>query len=126
MALTQTELYHHELTDWKKSISFYKDEFRVLNARLAEVVTKNTEPQLMAQSEHFQNQFIVQREQLDILAHDVTEQTKFMEDSYSQFTKKMAPPVLEKQKTLRDRIQTAEKLFMELKHEFYGFLSRIL
>ncbi len=62
---------HHQNTDWLRELKFYKEELFILNKRLEEIASKNTGKDVLAQVEHFQNKFILLREQLDTLKHDV-------------------------------------------------------
>ena len=58
---------------WLKSIDFYKGEFALMDRRLLEIAAKNTGAAVMLQVAHFQNQFIIQRNNMDELKHLVRE-----------------------------------------------------
>jgi hypothetical protein len=62
---------HHQATDWERELNFYRDELKILKSRLEEVVTKNTDKQILAQVEHFQNRFIILGEQISVMQHDL-------------------------------------------------------
>lgn len=62
---------HQENQGWHQKMSFYKDEIKVLQNRLGEVVNKNTSKDMLAQAEHFQNKFIVFRNNVDELSHKI-------------------------------------------------------
>jgi hypothetical protein len=51
----------HEHQEWIKAMDFYKDDLQLLQKRLMEIAGKNNGHDTMAEVEHFQNQFIVQR-----------------------------------------------------------------
>ena len=119
------EFYHRELQDWHNSLKFYADEIQVFKDRLAEVVNKNTKLNLLSRAEHFQNQFIVQKEQFDLLTHDINTQELTIRKNINTEYQSINSPVLEAQHRLRERIQSAEKIFLELKHEFYSYLSQV-
>lgn len=62
---------HQENQDWLKRLDFYKEEIQILRERLEELTRKNTDPQFLKSVEHFQNQFLIQRNHIDELAHDI-------------------------------------------------------
>ena len=74
MSYTTTAHLGHDHLEWLKSIEFYEDEFDILEKRLAEIVSKNNGAEAMAGVEHFQNQFVIQRNNLDELKHSINEQ----------------------------------------------------
>ena len=53
---------HFEHRIWTNNMKFYRDELKIFENRLEELVTRNTKLEVTAQIEHFQNQFILQRE----------------------------------------------------------------
>jgi hypothetical protein len=61
---------HAKMINWVKELAFYKDELKTFQTRLEEVVTRNNKQEILAQVEHFQNQFITQNEVIDELNHD--------------------------------------------------------
>ena len=56
---------------WQSELAFYSQEIGIYEAYLSEVAEKWTDKGVKAEVEHFQNQFIIQREQNEILAHDL-------------------------------------------------------
>jgi hypothetical protein len=56
---------------WLRSLNFYKTELNILKGILTEVAGKNTAPDVMKDVEHFENQFKVQADNIDRLAHDI-------------------------------------------------------
>ncbi len=126
MATTQISNFHKELKSWIRSLSFYKEEAEVFENRLEEVVTKNTKKALLAEAEHFQNQFILQKEEFDILKHDIVKQEKTLVKSSKMGELALPRSVKQNQPLLRDRMQSAEKIFIETKHDFHRFVARVL
>lgn len=62
---------HQENQDWLKRLDFYKEEIQILRERLEELTRKNTDAQFLKSVEHFQNQFLIQRNHIDELSHDI-------------------------------------------------------
>lgn len=126
MRHNKIDFYHHELNDWKKSLEFYKDEIKVLETRLGEVVKQNTGQSVLSESEHFQNQFILQKEQIDLLKHHINEQDKKFEEKATPYDMSMNQPLLSEQEKLRGQFSSTEKIFTDTRQEFYRFVSKVL
>ena len=62
---------HQENQDWLKRLDFYKEEIQILRERLEELTRKNTDAEFLKSVEHFQNQFLIQRNHIDELSHDI-------------------------------------------------------
>jgi len=125
-AKTHISNLHSEHTEWLNTLSFNKDEIQTFNSRLAEVIKANNAVDVAANVEHFQNQFIRQREVIDELRHEI----KQYENSLIQQVE--ANPVASDHRivvdhpALRDQMETFERIYGELKNEFNHFLSKTL
>lgn len=115
---------HHKT--WLNYLAFYKDEMQVFEKRLGEVAAKSTDTEVLALVEHFQNQLILQREQHDILRHDIKQDENRIEKLFE------ADPVLAEnsrpkvETVLIDRMETFTRLFHKMKEELYHFVARNL
>lgn len=63
---------HEENKEWLNKLAFYKDELKVMQNRVSEIAAKNTAKDVLASVEHFQNQLIIQRNNIDELAHSLS------------------------------------------------------
>ena len=115
-----------EHKEWQGKINFYKEEIIKLNAELEEFVLREKSKELLAQVEHFQNQFIMQREHLDIMRHDFKQYENAIEHMQEHAIDKTAEGLHVLQENNSDRLLQFEKLFHELRHEFYAFLNKSL
>lgn len=117
---------HHDYVNWMKHLDFCKDELQSWQNRLDEVVKRNNQTEILKQVEHFQNQFIRQREVIDTLRHDI----KLADGSLAQNA--MENPVasdrrlFDKPEALKEEYETFDKIYAELKIEFEKFLSPVL
>lgn len=125
--------FHRELNDWLKELDFYFDELKLCEERLAEVAGKNTAAAIQANVEHFQNQFILQREQFELLQHDVRIQqpsveARLVKPARGQIKKDDAgdETITRRQNRLRNKIHDAESIFIGTKQQFYRFLAEVL
>ncbi len=115
---------HEENKEWSSTLSFYKDDLKILTGRLEEVAAKNTSKEVLALVEHFQNQLLIQKGQMDILNHAINIQN----DAISSEIKKNEVAVdhrkIEDHSVLRENMKSFEMLFKSLRVELMDFLSR--
>lgn len=116
----------HELKEWKKTIDFFCDELIIFTRRLEEAAGTGTHKPLMSNVEHFQNQFVLQKENFDILKHEIHEQSGSIRNDIQNKNKLTDLNVIANQDFLREQVHLAEKIFIELKHSFYRFLAKVL
>jgi hypothetical protein len=124
MSFTNIAQVNTEHTEWIKGLEFYKDEIHTLENRLLEIATKNSSFEARQGIEHFQNQFVVQRNNIDELRHKIKEHIHI-------FTKlpELQEEVVENERladheNLRDEYQSFEKIMRELRLEFNIFLAK--
>lgn len=126
MTTATAETFYSNLREWSRSLSFYCDQVRIFNQRLVHIVNRNTGKEVLAQAEHFQNQFILQKEQFDLLLHDINEQKSRLSSNFLPSTGVVYLPVEDIQASLKEKFETAAKIFTQTKNEFYRFLANIL
>lgn len=115
--------FHHENRTWVRSLDFFKQENSHLKNRLSEVVDITTDRTVLAQAEHFQNQFIIKDEFLDQLRHDVNEQDRLLMERYVRSGNSVDDYVTNRQKKLREQMEYLEKDFTNLRNEFNHYLT---
>ena len=115
---------HFELNLWLNEFKFYKDEIRIFNLRLEEIVTKNTEMEAMRDLEHFQNQYIRQVEVLDELRHEVKQHENELEKEVKDHPVAIDHKYYEDQGELREQVEQYKKIYNDLKMEFMRFLAK--
>ena len=115
---------HHQDIDWLRELDFYREEIATLVSRLEEVASKNTGKEVVAQVEHFQNKFIMLREQLDILHHDI----KTRENEVEAVAKERPEHIDEHFKTVKNktlgRMKDFTGGFADTRFEFNKFLAK--
>lgn len=117
---------HQLFTGWVKDLTFYKDELGTFVKRLEEVASQNSKKEILAQVEHFQNQFIRQHELIDELKHTFNEEEKGLVANVLANPVASDRVIYQEPTQLKDQFETFEKLYKELKVEFEAFLSRSL
>jgi chromosome segregation ATPase len=118
----QLNQMHEEHAQWQSEIKNLKSQLQKFNDQLAEMVMSRPDPELLPQIEHFQNQFTVQREVLDIMRHDFKQHENAIEahqkGELNQFEK-----LAEMHAQNKTRLSEYGRIFGELKDEFSNFLQ---
>lgn len=109
---------------WLKSIEFYEGEFDILKGRLLEIAAKNTGEAVMAEVEHFQNQFIIQRNNLDELKHAIHEHDLQVSSDAKLHSGKMDTIRVRQHHEVKEQFDNTEKIINDLRHEFNRFLAK--
>jgi 3-dehydroquinate dehydratase len=115
---------HAENTDWMNRLDFYKTEIQILKNLLGEVAEKNTAEDVQKQVEHYENQFMVQRNNIDLLAHNIQLnedklQKEIVSNPVAVDHRKMAYHQTEK-----EFIDFFETNFNEVRHDFKVFAAK--
>jgi hypothetical protein len=117
---------HEENNNMLNQLSFYGDEIKIMQSRIQEIAAKNNQKELLAQVEHFQNQLIIQKEQLDILSHNIRENNAQLEQHVLNNPIAIDHRKSEENLANKNGIEQYEKIFNELRHELNSFLSKTM
>ncbi|MFK7972671.1 MAG: hypothetical protein AB8F95_20035 [Bacteroidia bacterium] len=109
---------------WTRRMNFFKEEIELFESYLGEVLDKNTSKDCARSVEHFQNQFIRQKEVIDELNHDI----KLKEEALAKYANENPVAIDHKyfqpEPILTDRYKTFEKIYHDLKEEYRLFLAK--
>lgn len=117
---------HEENLGWINKLFFYKDEIAIMQKRLEEIVKANTTKEVLAQVEHFQNQLIVQRNNIDTIKHDVNINESHLEKNINDNPVAVDHRKVEDHKEEREKVEAFEKNFLELRNDLKVFLAKWL
>jgi two-component sensor histidine kinase len=117
---------HHQETDWLRELDFYKQELNVLTNRLEEVASKNTSKEISAQVEHFQNRFIILKEQHDILRHDNAARSERLNEMAKAIPTHIEEKFVADKDDMHKRMSDYFTSFRDTRFEFNNFLSKVL
>jgi len=113
-----------EHKSWSNEISFQKSELKIFNQKLEKVVLQHNKKDVLKRVEYFQNHFIRHKEIIDILLHDI----KIHQQNLSRFKKLQIIDIdntqLREHIILRQKVETQEHLYKDLKTEFMRFLTK--
>lgn len=105
-------------------VEFYKFDITILQNRLEEVAKKNSAPEVLSMVEHFQNQYILQNEQSDILDHEIKESRKKIEDEVNRNPVAVDHRKMNDNYELREKVEQYEKLMAALRSESIRFFAK--
>jgi hypothetical protein len=126
MGTTKTIYQLHEDHNlWLNKLAFYKDELAVMQKHLSAAAEKNTKKEMFALVEHFQNQLIVQDEQVDTLLHLVKEHESSLEKAANKRPVAIDRQPFEDHVAQREAMESFEKIFNDLRKEMAAFLSKL-
>lgn len=114
---------HGDHKEWINKLNFYKDDLKIFNSRLAEIASKNNHIEVLAEVEKFQNQFIVQNDNIDQIKHIINlDEDKIIKELNSN------PNALD-HKTMhhsgeKDLVDTFEKNFKSIREDFNKFSAK--
>lgn len=115
---------HEENKKWMNNLLFYRDEIKVMENRLAEVASKNNGKDVLAMVEKFQNQLMVQKENIDTLKHELN----LSDDAVVAEVKKNKVAIdhrdLKDDGSLLQKLEAFEKVFNNNKTSLNLFLMK--
>lgn len=120
------EVLHKEHYEWINKLAFYKDDLKVFEHRLEEIVTANNSHEVMSLVEHFQNQIIIQRNEVDEFRHAIKEHENELEAAINHNPTATNRQRLSDDPVLRTRMERFEVIFQEFRMELYRFLAKYL
>lgn len=124
MDTVKIEVLHAEHREWLNKIDFYYDDLKIMRHRLEEVAARNTNKSLMAQVEHYQNQFVIQRNELDEMKHAINQSETSIAENVAQNGTAVNRRSVADDQSMRERMSQFEKLFLQLRVELMSFLAK--
>jgi hypothetical protein len=124
--MSYTNIAHigHLHSEGIRYLTFYKEQIALMEKRLLEVAGKNTSHEAGVGVEHFQNQFIVQKNNIDMLKHRINELSQKIGEDVKLHAGHIEQQKVEEEKLLTEESKTVEKLVNDLHREFNLFLSK--
>lgn len=107
-----------------RGLEFYQIELRFLQERLEEIAGDNTGHEVSERVEHFQNQLIIHREQIDLLKHRLHENLDKVAAELKQSENFIKQATVDAADQIAADYEEEEKLFKELRQQFYRFAEQ--
>ena len=111
-------------TDALRSLDFYKQEITILTKRLEELAADNTGLEVAVKVEHFQNQFLIQHNNIDELKHSLHENLKKIENQVKESAGFISKLSAAENLELYDQYLKEEKIINGIRQEFNRFASK--
>ncbi len=121
MPKANLKILHTNHTDWKNELDFYFEQIGRFQKFLSEISSKNTIRQVRPQIEQFQNKFIVQKDIIDRLEHEVKMQENELAQAMQQNPTKASHTHFQDQEMMYDRMNDFHNKYNELKKSFMNF-----
>jgi hypothetical protein len=115
---------HFDHKVWMNQLGFYKLELKIFGEKLEEVTSRNTNQEMHISIEQFQNKFIIQNNEMDILAHKIKLNEHQISTPQSKGPYLTSPEAAENYRKIKDEMIQFIKLYSELREELYKFLSK--
>lgn len=113
---------HFEHKLWESELAFWTDELKSFKNRLSELVTRWTDKEVLAQLEHFQNQFMIHGNVIE----EIQETINKHEMNISQHNESMNVPMVQTHTDIREKMETQRQIYADLKKDFFQFLSKYM
>ncbi|NND93971.1 MAG: hypothetical protein HKN45_03845 [Flavobacteriales bacterium] len=115
---------HFEHNVWKNQLNFCKDELEFFKRRLEEISQRYTDEDILKRLEHFQNQFIIQRDEIDRFLHDINVHEDHLAKEAMENPVATDHLLMHDHPAERERFDTFNDLYSELKKEYMTYLRR--
>jgi hypothetical protein len=127
MAATIAEHYTGELVDWSRLIAFYDQEATEFETKLAEVIQRNSIPNIAAKVEEQQDKLNVMMKKFNRIRIQIRKQGAALKTDSAFIDDKLIHAETEKkQNELRWDMQQTEKEYIDTRYACSEFLSERL
>ncbi len=117
---------HNIYKTWLNELALAKDEIAHFRKNLETVVNANNKVEITSKVEQYQNMFITNLNELQLLIHDVNTAERLIEENIKQNPVAADHRKMEVDGELNQRMQQFHKLFRELKFDYNNFLAKTL
>ncbi|MBL7937590.1 MAG: hypothetical protein JNM51_17435 [Bacteroidia bacterium] len=115
---------HADHTEWMSKLKFYADEIILMKGRLGELASKNNQSEVLASVEHFQNQLIIQKNNIDELSHTIKLDESVIEKEVNKNPIAVDHREMPSHSNEKEAVEAFEKNFNELRTEFKLFAAK--
>ena len=113
--------FDHEV--WTFELKSWREELKILERYLTKIQHSKLSREATSELERFQNQFIRHKEVVHDLINEASSNEKYLVHNNDIFTSdEMRKVKMEEHAVLEDQIQTARKIYSDLKSNFRNWL----
>ena len=117
---------HFEHEQWKGELAFWKQELLFFNNKLSELVTRWTNKDVLAQLEHYQNEFILHGGVIEDLQETIEKHETRIAAQSKEGEDAIDVRLAEQHVAFRDKMETQREIYANLKKEFFRFLEKYM
>jgi hypothetical protein len=117
---------HFEHQQWQSEIAFWEDELKSFKNRLSELVTRWTDKEVLAQLEHYQNEFILHGGVIDNLQETIEKHETNIAGHSQKSDESMDVALVKKHSEFRYQMEAQRQIYADLKKEFFQFLTKYM
>jgi len=117
---------HFEHVQWKRELAFWEDELKSFNNRLSEIVTRWTNKEVLAQLEHYQNEFVLHGGVIEDLQETIEEHEERIAGQSIEGEDAIDAQLAKKHIEFRNRIEMQREIYAQLKKDFFRFLEKFM
>ena len=117
---------HFEHKQWRRELFFWEDELKSFQNRLKELLKRWTDTKMLAQLEHYQNQFIIQEEVINQFQDEIFLHETNIAAHYKKGEDVLNEDLVKKHIEFRNHMEVQRNIYTNLKKEFYRFLSEYM
>lgn len=117
---------HYEHRLWRNELAFYKQELDILEERLNEIIAKNTNHDVEARVDSYQNRFDLQRDHISELKHRIKKHEHFLAAYAEEHPIAIDHVHFTDHAALREDMDRFRDLYQEMKNEFNRFAVKWL
>ncbi len=121
--MTSAASIEKEHLTWLKHIDFYKSQLQVMEKELQLFAKESSSKKVAPRIEQFQNQFIRQREVLDVLRHNIKQHENEIERMTRFALEYLRDRVTKEHLVVRAEFRRYVELFIEMEQDFHDFLA---
>lgn len=121
--IRSTNNNHFENLLWQNELNFRKREVSIYEQRLEFLVTNNSHKRkMLPELEHFQNQFIRQKEVIDELNHEINVHEPNLQSLDESTPEKEYDEIVRVHKSIKSKFKQFRKLYKDLKKDYKKFV----
>ncbi|TYQ00243.1 hypothetical protein C7447_101853 [Tenacibaculum adriaticum] len=115
---------HFEHTLWKDQLLFWIDELSSFEKRLEEISKRWTDKSVLAELDHFQNNFIIHKEKVSKMIKEINAHEQNMANHYKANEDVINKNFYKLHLNFRDKMETQHHIYNDLKKDFFSFLTK--
>lgn len=117
---------HFEHKQWNSELAFWEDELKTFKNRLSELVARWTDKKVLAQLEHYQNEFFLHGGVIEDLKETIEKHESRMAGHSLKGEDVLDTDLVKKHLEFRNQMETQRQIYADLKKEFIRFLSKYM